>query len=330
MQKLYRALQQASQVLACLLLINPMATSQAEEFRLLPLAVGEVSLPALERAPSVQPLRYRVVVIPGSGCSGMGTFAGRYFAGLLHAQVLVLQKPGIAPYERTAAANCPPDFVRNDNPASWQRQARLALQGWLQNLPDERPLWLVGISEGAELLPGLAADLPGLAGLVLIASSGLDPWEAGTLQAERQGQQAAWQALERMLETAADDDEVRQGRSLRYWRQLRHWPLAAALLQGPWPVLQAWGRADEKIPLAAYTRFQARAEQRPAAYRSLVFEDADHGLQNATVDGIQRLWVQLEQWARDCLAIRATPSRAPPGTGNNWTDCWQAAGSIGE
>ena len=49
------------------------------------------------------------------------------------------------------------------------------------------PQLLIGISEGAELLPALASEVPALAGLVLISASGLDPLEAGTLQAQRLG-----------------------------------------------------------------------------------------------------------------------------------------------
>ena len=56
-----------------------------------------------------------------------------------------------------------------------------------KNLP--LPQLLVGISEGAELLPALAPEVPQLAGLVLIGSSGLDPQETGALQARRLGVQ---------------------------------------------------------------------------------------------------------------------------------------------
>src|SRR6218665_1259086 len=93
----------------------------ASAFRLHPLpgADGAV-LQALLRSERAAPLRYRVIVLPGSGCAGLGAFAGRYFAGLLHAQVLVLHKPGVAPQARTAAADCAPDLVRQDRLSVWQ------------------------------------------------------------------------------------------------------------------------------------------------------------------------------------------------------------------
>ena len=60
----------------------------------LPGAHSGATLTALKRPALAPPARYRVVVIPGSGCTGWGPVAPRYFAGLLHAELLVLHKPG--------------------------------------------------------------------------------------------------------------------------------------------------------------------------------------------------------------------------------------------
>jgi|GEM_PF-5893195 len=48
--------------------------------------VDGTPLQAIVRGPLAPPERFRVVVVPGSGCAGMGTVAERYFAGLLHAR----------------------------------------------------------------------------------------------------------------------------------------------------------------------------------------------------------------------------------------------------
>ena len=261
---------------------------------------GGVTLQVLERAARVAPLRYRVIVIPGSGCAGLGAWADRYFAGLLHAQVLVLHKPGVHPGDRTAPGQCPPSFVASDALAAWQAHAQAAVQAWGARSDDNAalPTVLVGISEGAELLPGLAPQVPHLAGLVLLASSGLDPRAAGALQAQRLHAQAAWAALEHAQAGDAPDGAVVQGRSLRYWRDLWHWPLARPLIDGPWPSLQVWGSADELVPPQAYAQFHARAQGRRAPFCARSLHGADHGLQSAERDGVQQVWAWLEQWAR--------------------------------
>jgi alpha-beta hydrolase superfamily lysophospholipase len=259
------------------------------------------TLQALERGARVAPLRYRVVVVPGSGCAGMGAFAGRYFAGLLHAQVLVLHKPGVDPQARTAPGDCASGFVQQDRLSAWLAHARAALQADALRRQGEPPVpqLLVGISEGAELLPALAPEVPQLAGLVLIGSSGLDPQQAGALQAERLGAQAAWAALGHIQASRWADSAVVQGRSLGYWRDLWSWPLALPLVRSPWPLLQVWGGDDALVPAAAYAHFAHLAARRTVPYCARRIGGADHGLQRPDgSDGVQQVWAWVEQWAR--------------------------------
>ncbi|WP_409830172.1 alpha/beta fold hydrolase [Acidovorax sp.] len=275
----------------------------AEAFTLRPLPGADgATVPALQRAQRTAPLRYRVIVVPGSGCAGMGPVADRYFAGLLHAQVLVLHKPWVDPQARTAPADCTRSFVGQDRHSPWLAHARAALRAdaaqrtWQPAVPQ----LLVGISEGAELVPALALEVPHLAGLVLLSASGLDPREAGALQALRRGVEADWTALGQVVHGAPHDSVVLQGRSLGYWRDLWNWQLALPLLQGPWPVLQVWGSDDELVPPEAYERFAQLAAGRTAPFCSRRMSGADHGLQRpaAGIDGIQQVWAWTEQWAR--------------------------------
>lgn len=270
--------------------------------RPLPGADG-VIVPTLQRSERTAPLRYRVIVIPGSGCAGMGPIAERYFAGLLHAQVLVLHKPWVDPQARTAPAHCPHPFVWRDRHSTWFKHARAALRAdaALRQGQPALPQLLVGISEGAELLPALAPEVPHLAGLVLIGSSGLDPQEVGALQARRLGAEADWAALSRIVAGAPPDSVVVQGRSLGYWRDLRNWPLTLPLLRSPWPLLQVWGANDALVPADAYARFEELARLRTAPYCARRMEGADHGLQRSAAgeDGVQQVWAWAEQWARN-------------------------------
>lgn len=267
--------------------------------RILPAAQG-LTLTALVRPARAPPARFRVIVVPGSGCAGMAPLAERYFAGLLHAEVLVLHKPWVSPFSVADAADCPSAFVQADALGSWAAHARAALQADAAAHAHEPPIpqWLVGISEGAELLPMLAPEVPQLAGLVLIGSSGLDPVQALQFQAHRLGADADWRALDRAQAGGDADSGVRQGRSLRYWRDLWRWPLEQPLLKTSWPLLQVWGGADALVPQEAYQRFANQAQGRGAPYCNWTIAGADHGLQDADHDGVQRVWSWLEQWGR--------------------------------
>ena len=287
--------------------VAPSSTSGGFAPHPLP-GVGGVTLQALQRGERTAPLRYRVIVIPGSGCAGMGAFASRYFAGLLHAQVLVLHKPGVDAQARTAPADCAASFVRQDRHTTWLAHARAALQADAQQRQragePALPQLLVGISEGAELLPALAPEVPQLAGLVLIGASGLNPQEAGALQAQRLGVQADWAALARAVAGPQPDSTVLQGRSLGYWRDLWHWPVAQPLIDSPWPVLQVWGGVDALVPAVAFERFAQHAAGRAAPFCTRRMDGADHGLQRVAdgQDGVQQVWAWAEQWARNPAA----------------------------
>lgn len=265
-----------------------------------------VSLLALERGALVPPARYRVAVIPGSGCTGWAPVAQRYFAGLLHAELWVLHKPGV---DILAGLDkpCSADFVAQDRLTTWRNHARSALNAYSKSRVNTDsaalalPLLLVGISEGAELLPSLAPVANALAGLVMVSSSGLDPREAGALQAQRRDQWPAWQALALAQASTSADSMQTEGRTLGYWRDFWHWSVAEPLLALPWPLWRVWGEADEAIPRAAYDQFTQHTGKRQAPFCDWPIKNADHGLQNTSSephDGVQWLWAQLENWAR--------------------------------
>jgi hypothetical protein len=224
----------------------------------LPSARTDLVLSVLMRPALFPPVRYRAIVVPGSGCTGWLPLAEPFFAGMLHAELLVLHKPGVDS-NAGAAAECSSEFIQNDSLSGWRDDARTALRAHFVNAqtstnPPNPPLptLLIGISEGAELLPYLAVDVPALAGLVMISAPGLDPRETGALQALRLGHVAAWNALDRAQASDASDATVKEGRTLRYWRDFWHWPLSEPLQNAPWPLLRVWGDADALVPIQAY------------------------------------------------------------------------------
>ena len=263
----------------------------------------DVMLQVLERPAVALPARYLMVVVPGSGCTGWEPVATRYFAGLLHAELLVLHKPG-AKVDAGLAAVCTPDFIQNDTLSAWRDHARAALRAYFSTRFSKNsdhpslPVLLLGISEGAELLPELAAEVPHLAAMVMISAPGLDPLETGQLQAQRLGQWPAWQVLASLQSSDASDDTVHQGRTLGYWRDFWRWKLTQPLLDAPWPLLRVWGGADVLVPELAYQRFTDQSRSRLAQACHIRLPDADHGLQSSQLDGVQWLWARIEVWAR--------------------------------
>lgn len=269
----------------------------------LPGARTDVVLQVLKREALAFPARYLVVVVPGSGCTGWLPVATRYFAGLLHAELLVLHKPGVDVGAGLAAV-CTAEFVQHDTLSAWRNHSQRALRAHFSDLHrlnssnQALPVLLVGISEGAEILPDLAPEIPHLAGLVMISAPGLDPLETGELQAHRLGQWSAWQALDAVQSSDASDDTVHQGRTLGYWRDFWHWHLAQPLLDAPWPLLRIWGGNDALVPELAYQRFTQQSRGRRTAACQIRLPEADHGLQSDKLDGLQWLWARIEVWAR--------------------------------
>ncbi|MBC7681410.1 MAG: alpha/beta hydrolase [Ferruginibacter sp.] len=249
-------------------------------------------VPVLQGEPVLPPLRYRVMVLVGVGCSGMAGMAASYFAGLPHARLLVLHKPGVDLHAGWEPRVCPTGFGPRDQLARWQESARAALRADAVAHAGAAPVpqLLVGIGEGVDMLPALATEVPHLAGLVVLGAAGLDPVETGLLQAQRSGQLAAWQSLDRARRSDAADSTEVQGHRLRYWRDLWRWRTAQPLINAPWPLLQVWGDADARVPAAAYLRFAEQAAGRAAPLCTRRVPGGD--------PGVQQVWAWLEKWAQ--------------------------------
>lgn len=258
---------------------------------------------ALVRDSLAPPARYRVLLVPGSGCDSLAPSADRLAAGLLHAQVVLLQKPHLRPPRITGAAaaanDCPDHFVQADALPAWAHLARQLAAQALSHTDAQLPLVLVGLSEGAELLPTLVAAYPQAVLLVLVGHAGLDPAALGSLQARRMGQSAAWQQLQ--ADTApgrAPQDVLLQRRHWRYWQALWTWPLAMPLLAATQPLLQVWGSDDALLPQQAFEVFRQLAQGRTAGYCGWRFDGADHQLRSARADHLQTVWAWLENAGR--------------------------------
>ena len=121
----------------------------------------------LRREARQGPSRFRLLVIPGSGCSGFASFADRYFTGLTEAQIVVLHKPHVDVFAGPAPAECSAEFVRHDALGSWRDEAIAALRQLSLRDPLSLPTIVLGISEGAEITPFLLPAIANPFGVVL-------------------------------------------------------------------------------------------------------------------------------------------------------------------
>ncbi len=249
---------------------------------------------------SVQPkadIRYRVYVIPGSGCRGMAPIAEAYFSGLRFAEVFVVHKQHVDPWARPDPGACGDAFVSHDDLAVWAREVEWFVSWHLAHdpPPQGRSLVVVGSSEGAEVLPQFARAIPGISLVATVGSTGLDPLEALSLQADRQGAPGFVQDLmAKVNDPGLPDAERYAGRSMAYWRSLARWRLADPLMELPHPLWMGFGGADENVPLEGLERFRARTAERRRNVCVRVFPAADHGLQRQGHDDLQVFWGMLE------------------------------------
>lgn len=281
------------------LVAQPVPRSAAWEIRPLPTVNADRHIQVLWRAASHSAALYRLVVIPGSGCAGMGPLAERYFEGLQAAEIWIFHKPYSRPWVATPPDRCAGDFVQYDSLGRWQADALAALQAMLQQ-PSRLPVLLLGISEGAEILPALAAQSgSALVGLVLLSAPGLDPAQTFQLQLKKMGRSEVWSELQARVRSTLPNDHVVHGRSLRYWRDLWGWSLVEPLWAIRAPVLQVWGDADELIPPVAYQAFAEQSRGRVMALCSWRWPRANHALRMpAGVQAQQQLWPVLDRWVR--------------------------------
>lgn len=246
------------------------------------LAIWPAPPPMEDHTPSLPEQIERVYVIPGSGCAGLARWLPDFFKGLRAQQVVVLHKPHVRAEDWPAPKPCPPAFVAQDDLRPWSQAWRAFLAQDLQQRPVQaHRVVIIGISEGAELLPAVLPQgfSPGL--LVLLGSSGLDPWHALQLQSERQADTAFIGELDALLEAREPDEEKDRaerfgGRSLAYWRTLRHWPVARPLQDSHVRVLVLMGTEDERQPPQALQLFRDKHLRTGLCTR--LVEGADHGL----------------------------------------------------
>lgn len=233
--------------------------------------------PAIERT--------YVFVISGSGCTSMKFWLPQYFTGLEGEygplRIFVVQKRGITERSWGRIAGCPDDFAREDHPQRWLTDYREFIHEQLASYHPAHVV-LVGISEGAEIVPLLARHIPAVTHIVLLGSGAMDPLDAFALQAVRQHSNG-YAHLSDLLRQFADSSDVPRhalgGHTPRYWSELGELHPGDDLIESQLPVMVGMGERDEALPIesawALRERFDAHA---PGRLTLLTYAGADHAL----------------------------------------------------
>ncbi len=260
-------------------------------------------------------LAERVYVVPGSGCAGLAPIMPSYFAGLRVSEVVVLHKPWVSANDWPRPKPCHPNFAKSDELLRWSQQVKSFIAWDLAQRPiGASGMLLMGISEGAEIIPSLLTAWPETRLAVLLASTGLDPWEALALQWQAEGQPAWRQSLlGKLADTAAPDSDKVEGRTLRYWRQLQGWRVTQPLLDSRTPTLVVMGSADAVQPPQGLRQLAATAPPDSKVCTHLI-TGADHGLQQGGIQHLGSVWRQVhllllsllhQDFAQACATFQA-------------------------
>lgn len=243
-------------------------------------------------------------VISGSDCISMGPFLPQYFTGFGEesgaTRILILHKRHIL--ATSDGRHCSDAFVRDDHFSRWQQDQLEFINAQLLALKKSgvtvKRIILLGISEGAELAPVLAQNLP-VTHLVLLSHSGLNGLDAyRELARQHAYMQEGWAQLQTALKWQPDNiDESRvHERSWRYWSEIATVHQQDNLLRLNLPVFLAYGEADPVIVPAALENLQQSFNAAGKNMRISRFPDADHGLRSLSRNYLPDFMHQVENW----------------------------------
>lgn len=266
----------------------------------------------MERKPWQQqgmdaPLSNVMFVISGSDCVSMGPFLPQYFSGLEgesgRTRIFIMHKRHILPGSNGAL--CGDAYVRADHPSRWLADQLEFIRAQMRVLQTQgvfpQRMIIFGISEGAELAPILARQLPA-SHLVLLSHAGMNALDVyAALASQNPAMQPAWRQLESALSLVpADPDSVRiHGRSWRYWSEIAAIPQTANLLALDIPVLLAAGDADPVIPVNAIARLQQHFQAAGKTIDIRRFPDAGHSLATQDKNYLPDFMHQMDLWLHE-------------------------------
>ncbi|BBB69146.1 hypothetical protein UNDYM_4893 [Undibacterium sp. YM2] len=250
------------------------------------------------------PLRNVIFVISGSDCVSMGPFLPQYFSGLEgesgRTRIFIMHKRHILPGSN--GTSCGAAYKLADHPSRWQADQLEFIRAQMAGLQAQgkapQRLIIMGISEGAELAPVLAQQLPATH-LVLLSHAGMNALDVyASLAKQNPAMLPAWQQLQTGLSVTPTDPDTDQihGRSWRYWSEIAAIPQTANLLALDIPILLAAGDADPVIPINAFAQLQQRFQAAGKTIEIRRFPDAGHSLATKDKNYLPDFMHQIDLW----------------------------------
>ena len=258
------------------------------------------------------PVSTYLFIVSGSDCTSMRYFLPQYFHGLEgrfgKIRIFMLHKRFIEAHTWGRTLGCGEAFAKSDHPGRWIADQTEFIHAQLdaarrhQAMP--KRVVVMGISEGGDIVPILARNIPGTTHAVILGNGGMDPFDAYQLQAHRHRFSEAIDALDALTRsTPADPDSTASGfggRSWRYWSELRQITHTRNLLALSIPILMAMGDADQAVPAESATYLRERFQQQEKANLTLlIYPGADHGLRVGGVSRLPEFWRAFDEWVSE-------------------------------
>ncbi len=243
------------------------------------------------------------LIVQGSGCTplfrrgedgvqraGMPALLTRAARGRV--SVLAVEKPGVAAFAagpvHGTAEGCPVAFLQEHTLERWVAALRAALDAALRdgNHP-ERPLLVIGHSEGAAAVARLARLDPRVSHVAFLSGNGPAPLEDLITRARLQAPSAdaADTAIARIRmqaeAIAADPDSIARlawGHPFRRWSSFLRGSTLDDLRNNAAELYLAHGGADANVPIQGFEALVAGLAERGDRARIVRIAGGDHGL----------------------------------------------------
>lgn len=222
-------------------------------------------------------------------------------AVIMRGRVILMEKRGCGPEKIDTAA-----FYRYDDKATRVRDHLAVINHYLENVPANLPVVVVGGSEGGDIAAAVARQCPRITHLILIGSGGgiSQKTELEMLVAQQPGYLGCSNVQELDSALAAmrlsnDSLAMWAGHPYKRWNSYLYDSTITFLHQVGIPILMFHGDADANVPVASARSLHAAFQKTGKTNLTYIeYRDVDHTLMNVR-DGKSRypvMEVDIVDW----------------------------------